>query len=397
MRDFFHLCDPVSFVFPIDGDCLSIFDGREEDGVLYIRAKVRAAENAQLKINGKDAEYSASERLYSAEIPIYGYRTVLSAIDAHNGYRADAVVYRLNDPINKFYFTVDDGIVFLYDLTKSPEKYPSMFDHPFLAPFRTAHDLYGAQVHVNLYWEFNEESAADFADHKEYFNLSMMTDRYRGEFEANADWLTFSYHAHANYPNMPGKVYSPEFFGESIRMVHREIRRFAGPQSLIPATTMHWGNCYLESQRAFRENGYRIEFGSFRTVDNDEPYLSYYGRDGLPRYIRGGGMDAYNHASEEEGGTGRDFWKDNREDIIFAHTDMVLNTIPLADVESWLERYLAAHPTKSFVHPMIHEEYFYPDYRAYIPDCGERILCAIRYLYEKGYRSVPIEDIVTEK
>ena len=82
MRDFFHACDPVSFVFPIDGDCLNRNDGREEDGVLYIRVKVRAAENAQLKINGKDAEFCKEERLYTAEVPLYGYRTTLTAVDA---------------------------------------------------------------------------------------------------------------------------------------------------------------------------------------------------------------------------------------------------------------------------------------------------------------------------
>lgn len=397
MRDFFHVCDPVSFVFPIDGDCLNRYDGREEDGVLYITVKIRAAENADLRINGQPAAFDPEARLYYREVPVYGYRTTLTAIDAYNGYRADAVVYRLNDPINKFYFTVDDTIVFLYDLNREPEKYPSMFDHPFLAPFKKAHDLYGANVHLNLYWEFNEESARDFAEHKEYFNLSMMTDRYRPEFEANAHWLTLSYHAHANYPDMPCKVQSAEFIGNSIRMVHKEIRRFAGPASLIPATTMHWGNCYLEAQRAFRDNGYRIEFGSFRVVDNDQAYLSYYGRDGLPRYIRGGGVDAYNQTSEAEGGTGRDFWKDNREDIHFCHTDMVLNAIDLDNVIPWMDAYMAQRPNSGFMHPMIHEEYYYPDYCNYIPDCGQRVLTAIRHLYEKGYRSVPIQDIVWEK
>ena len=397
MRDFFHVCDPVSFVFPIDGDCLNCYDGREEDGVLYITVKIRAAENADLRINGQPAAFDPDARLYYREVPIYGYRTTLTAIDAYNGYRADVVVYRLNDPINKFYFTVDDTIVFLYDLNKEPEKYPSMFDHPFLAPFKKAHDLYGANVHLNLYWEFNEESAQDFAAHKEYFNLSMMTDRYRPEFEANAHWLTLSYHAHANYPDMPCKVQSAEFIGNSIRMVHKEICRFAGPASLIPATTMHWGNCYLEAQRAFRDNGYRIEFGSFRVVDNDQAYLSYYGRDGLPRYIRGGGVDAYNQTSETEGGTGRDFWKDNREDIQFCHTDMVLNAIELDNVIPWMDAYMAMRPNSGFMHPMIHEEYYYLDYFQYIPDCGERVLTAIRHLYEKGYRSVPIQDIVWEK
>lgn len=396
MRDFFHACDPVSFVFPIDGDCLTVKDGRIEDGVLYVPVTVRAAEDAVLTISGIKAVYNPDTRLFEAEVPIYGYRTTLSAVDSLNGYRADIVVYKMKDPINKFYFTVDDAIIFLYDLTKEPEKYPSMFDHPFLAPFKKAHELYGANVHLNLYYEYTARCAEDFAEHKDYFNLTMMTDRYRSEWEANADWLTLSYHANANYPNMPGMVQSAEFYGESIRKVHKEIRRFAGEKSLVPATTMHWGNCKLGPFRAMRENGYKIQFASFRMVDNDSPYLSYYGRDGLGKYIRGAGVDAYNRPTDSEAGSGRDMWMDNEEGVLYCHTDMVLNVIDLENVESWMDAYMEARPKSSFMHPMIHEEYYYPDYISYIPDCGERVLTAIRHLYEKGYRSVPIEELTKE-
>jgi len=396
MRDFFHTFDPVSFVFPIDGDCLNKYDGREAEDVLYITVKVRAADDADLTINGIKASYNTETRLFEAELPIYGYRTKLYAIDARNGYRADIVVYKMKDPINKFYFSVDDVIIFLYDLTKNPEKYPSMFDHPFLAPFKKAHDLYGANVHLNLYYEYDAVCAEDFADHKDYFNLTMMTDRYRGEWEANADWLTLSYHANANYPDMPGMIQSAEFCGENVRKVHKEIRRFAGDKSLIPATTMHWGNCKLGPFRAMRENGYKIQFESFRMVDDDSPYLSYYGRDGLGKYIRGAGVDAYNNPSDAEAGSGRDMWKDNQEDVLFCHTDMVLNTIPLADIERWMDAYMAARPNLGSMFLMIHEEYFYPDYFNYIPDCGERVLTAVKYLHNKGFTSVPIEILTKE-
>jgi len=397
MRDFFHTFDPVSFVFPIDGDCLNKYDGREAEDVLYITVKVRAAEDAELTVNGIKASYNTETRLFEAELPIYGYRTTLYAIDARNGHRADIVVYKMKDPINKFYFTVDDAIIFLYDLTKEPEQYPSMFDHPFLAPFKKANELYGANIHLNLYYEYTERCAQDFAEHKDYFNLSMMTDRYRSEWEANADWLTLSYHANANYPDKPGMVQSAAFYGESIRKVHKEIRRFAGERSLVPATTMHWGNCKLEPFRAMRDHGYKIQFASFRMVDNDSPYLSYYGRDGLGKYIRGAGVDAYNRVSDaEEGMTGRDIWVDNVEGVTYCHTDMVLNVIPLENIIPWMDTYMAARPNSGFMHPMIHEEYYYPDYVNYTPDCGERVLTAIQHLYEKGYRSVPIEELVGE-
>jgi len=397
MRDFFHTTDPVSFVFPIDGDCLGPLDGREDGGTVYITVKIRAAENASITVNGKPAAYDDDSRLYLCELPLYNFRNTLYAVDAVNGARADIVVYRLHEPENKFYFTVDDTVVMFYDLTFDGDKYPSIFDHPVLGAFKKAHDLCGAHVHFNIYYEFNADSMADFSAHKKYFNLSMMPDKYRPEFEANSDWLTFSYHANSDHPAMPGRHFGADFFGESIRRTHAEIRRFAGEKSLLLATSQHFGNGPIEVQHAYRDHGYRIQFDSFRNVDNDRPYLGYYGRDGLLAYVRGSGVDAYDRMSDDENGyAGRDYWKDNLLDIIFCHTDMVLNTIKLENIEAWIDKYLSLRPASASMRLMIHEQYFYPDYRSYIPDCAERVLCAVRHLYDKGYRSVPIESIVLE-
>lgn len=400
MRDFFHNYNPVFFTSHIDGDCISNYEGRLDGDALYIKATVKASDNAKITINGLDAKYDEAEHIYTAEIPLYNYRNTLCAIDTKNGYREEIVVYWLKNATNKFYFTVDDCIVFLYELTKYQDKFNSIFEHHFLAPFKKAHDLYGANVHLNLYWEYNDETARDFAEHKEYFNLSMMTDKYRKEWEDNADWLTLSFHANANYPDMPNKNLSAESIAEALRKVHKEILRFAGPKSLIKATTAHWGNGYIEQLRVFREGGYLIQFGSFRQIDNDEAYLSYFGRDGLPAYLRGSGVDAYNNVSDaKEGAEGRDVWKDNKEDIYYCHTDMVLNNnkgIPTEEIESWMDTYLSLRPTLGIMGLMIHEEYYYSDYINYIPDCGERVLKAIKYIYDKGYRSCPIEDIILE-
>lgn len=400
MRDFFRNYDPVYFASHIDGDCVNAKDGRMEGEALILPVKIKAADNAVITVNGIPAVLDKSDYTFRAEVPLYNYRNTLCAIDSKNGYRAEIVVFRMLDTLNKFYFTVDDCIVFLYELTKEPEKYPSMFDHPFLAPFRTAHDRYGAHVHLNLYYEFDERSAADFSAHKEYFNLSMMTDRYRKEFEENAHWLTLSCHANANYPSKPNQVLSPDFISQAIRKTNQEIRRFAGPVSLVPVTTMHFGNGYVEPLRAFRENGYLIQCASFRMVNNDEAYISYYGRDGLPAHIRGSGLDAYAQQSDVEMGTpGRDIWKDTKEDVIFSHTDMVLNVvkeIPTEKIEQWLDDYLAAHPEKGIVSMIIHEEYYYPDYRSYIPDCGERVLRAIKHVYDKGFRGAALEKLLLE-
>ena len=399
MRDFFHNYDPVFFKFPIDGDCLNAKDGVERDGVLYIKPIVKAADNAEITVNGIPATYDADAHTYTAEIPLRHFRNTLVAIDKKNGYRAEIVVYKLRDATDKFFFTVDDCVLTLADLTAHPEDYPSMFDHPFLSPLKRAHDLYGAHVHLNLFYSYTEASLPDFSAHTSTFDLSMMTDRYRPEFEANADWLTLSYHAHANYPDKPMKTQSPDFLADSIEKTHREILRFAGERSLSPATTLHWGDGPIEALRAFRECGYKLLLGSFRAIHPDEPYVSYYGRDGLPAYLRGTGKDSYNqNVVADECYPGRDVWKDNREDVIYCHTDMVLNlaSIKTEEIGAWIDEYIAAHPTLGIMSLMIHEQYCFPDYRWPIRDYEERILSAIRHVYDKGYRSASVESLCFE-
>ena len=175
--------------------------------------------------------------------------------------------------------------------------------------------------------------------------------------------------------------------------------RFAGEASLAPMTTLHWGNGYIEPLRAFRECGYRVLLGSFRAIHPDEAYVSYYGRDGLPAYLRGTGKDSFNQeTSTAEQFTGRDVWKDNREDVVYCHTDMVLNlsSIKTEAIGEWIDDYIAARPTLGIMSLMIHEQYCYPDYTVFIPDYGERILAAICHVYEKGYRSVAIDRLCLE-
>ena len=126
MRDFFHVSDPVHFVFPIDGDCLNCYDGCERDGALLVPVTVWAPYNAQVTVNGIPAHYDKEKKLYCAEVPIRTWRTTLAAVDHAGGYRAEIVVYRFRDPVKKTRFHVDDVVVVFYDLAHHPERYPSL-------------------------------------------------------------------------------------------------------------------------------------------------------------------------------------------------------------------------------------------------------------------------------
>ena len=83
--------------------------------------------------------------------------------------------------MKKFCFTVDDNIRFLKELSSG--EYSSMFDHPYLALYKKLHEKYALCIQLNLFYECDG------------FDLSLMSERYRAEWEKNADWLKLSFHS----------------------------------------------------------------------------------------------------------------------------------------------------------------------------------------------------------
>ena len=61
-------------------------------------------------------------------------------------------------------------------------------------------------------------------------------------------------------------------------------------------------------------------------------------------------------------------------------------------------RELIASPTEGgYMDILIHEQYFYDDYRYHKPDYAERILGPCRLLHENGYRGEFIGDVIKER
>ena len=86
---------------------------------------------------------------------------------------------------------------------------------------------------------------------------------------------------------------------------------------------------------------------------------------------------------------GRDYWKDNQEDLFFIRHDIVLNDSTPDEIEKRL-REICADPYQSeIVELMMHEQHFYPELPHYYEsDFRERIERALEFVTERGYRSV---------
>ncbi|MCW5979934.1 MAG: hypothetical protein KIT09_17770 [Bryobacteraceae bacterium] len=348
----------VRITEPPDGAILNRHDGEVTPAGLKITVKGVCGPEAAVRVNGVAAR--VGNGLFEAPVTLKDRETRLVAEAA--GARDTRTILWDRDSFPRYRFSTDDNIWFLRDIARNAGRYGSIFENPYLAMWRGMREKYGARIHFNIYYETDG------------FNLSMMPDKYKPEWQANQDWIRLTFHARANDPDRPYIHASGEKVGEDYRLVTREIERFAGKQLLSPATTVHWGETTLDGARALRKEGIKILAGYFRLQDG-RPSVSYYLPLEQVRYLMG-----------------RDYWKDTREDLIFIRHDIVINTVPLDQIDAWLER-IAADPHQSEVMElMIHEQYFYPDYVAYEPDYRERVERAIQWVTRRGYKSVFYEE-----
>lgn len=325
----------------IDGDVLNKYDGEvTADGLLA-------------DINGQELSLKAGENKLDG-MTVY--------------YHPDCTGY--------FRISVDDNILFLQDITDNADIYTSIFDNPYLAAFKKTHDLYGACVHINLFWEFDDDAASRFTKHKRYFNLSMTTDKFRDEFDANSDWLHLSFHAKSEFPDKPYEFTDYERIDGDIKRVKTEIERFAGKRISPPVTTLHWGASNETGVRALYANGYKLLNAEFALMDG-KPFVSYY-HD----------VDTVTHCM------GRDFWIDHKTGVIFSKYDIVLNHYKAPfDMLKRLEAVSSDPHTGGFLEMLIHEQYFYDDYQSYIPEYGNIILAAAKFAHDTGHTGKFFTDV----
>ncbi len=246
-----------------------------------------------------------------------------------------------------FIFTVDDNIRFLKELSESNAD--SIFSHPYPAMYRRLNEKYGLKVQLNLFYEMSG------------FTLSQMPDRFQREFSENADWLKMSFHSRLeNVEPYIASGYREVY--EDCKAVHKEILRFAGEKSLAETTTIHYCKVTDDGLRALKDNGVCGLLGLFGT--DEKPSSSYSLTQARCAQLRKGEIIREN---------GMDFYSIDLIMNLFGKEEMLRRLNGLLDREN--------------LRVMIHEQYFYEDYRAYQPDFEEKIESAFRLLSENGYES----------
>ena len=329
MRDYLNEGAATRFIFPIDGDCVNERDGRKSECGMILAATVASKAGCQVTVNGIPAAESESG-LYKVEVPVCERKTELVAKNLTDGTEAAVSVFYFPKSVGKYRISSDDNILFLADITYNKDKYTSIFDNPYLAVYKKAHDLYGAKIHLNLFYEFDREAARFFSLPRPDFNLSMVTDKFKEEWEANSDWLKLAFHSRREFPARPYLLDPPEVIAKDFEDIKREIVRFAGDKSFSEdAITVHYGTANAEGVAALRDLGHKLFMGFFELNKAGNPHVSYYAP--IPLTL---------HVGE------RDFFVDTDMGVTFGRIDKVTNTGTLQENVQYIEN-LLKHPQRS--------------------------------------------------
>jgi hypothetical protein len=351
----------IRFLSPVDGDMLNDYDGTVSGGSLITLVKVSGSAGMKLKINGIAADFSDGS--FTAAIPLENYKNVIEAGDSVSGEKSSIIVYRLKNVVNKYRLSLDDNIWFLKDINTNAGKYKSIFENPYLGMLKQVHDTFGTKIHLNLFYQ------------TEGFNLSQMTDKYRSEWKDNAGWLRLSFHAVQEFPDRPYLTAGYDQVKHDCLLVKDQIRRFAGEELMGPVTTLHWGAANEEGCRALKDQGYQALAGYFIAEGPDT--VSYYLNDEKRLHVNN-----------------RFIWRDNREEIILSRMALVINTVKLEEIVPYLDRLRSNGHKPPYADLMIHEQYFYPSYFNYQPDFRDKVLTAVKWATDNGYKPAFLSECV---
>jgi hypothetical protein len=348
---------------PIDGDMLHAKDGEVINGSLETIVSVNAAKGSSISINGEVA--TAIDNIFIAKLKFENYKNSIEVVDNNTGERKGITVYWLPNFANKYRLSIDDNIWFLRDLHK--QNPVSLFDNTYLAFLKNVHETYGTKIHLNLFYQ------------TEGFDLSQLSDKYKPEWEANANWLRLSFHALGEFPDQPYINAGYDQVKADCTLVDEQIKRFAGKASMGPFTTIHWGEANKEGVRAVRDAGYKGLLGYFGMY-NELPGVSY--------YLEG---------SKRERVEKRFVWKDDETDMVFVRTSIVIDREKIDTIVPLLDQYKTNNNIPPYLDLLVHEQYYYPDYFNYQPDYREKIITAVQWAVDNGYEPAFLADCVFEK
>ena len=302
------------------------------------------------------------------------------------------------------YFFIDDFIWTLRDVAR--QKPASLFDNEYFKMLKEKHDKYGLTVQLNLFYR------TDFFYGEDEFTLSDFPDTYKSEFEANSNWLKMTFHATQEFPDYPYINADYDTIKIGYERVVKEIKRFAGENSLSNAVIMHWLPISCDGVRALVDCGVKFLSYSFgddvreyttednkifnqnagRVMHNRKPEARVYTKTiALGRKINS--LCAYNHISEAQ----NDLIKGRNISITDEETGIrykcysnapTLNSFTPEEIKLGIEQVADGE----FIGIATHEQYYYTNYFNYQPDTEEKFEVMAKTIHDAGFTFITCED-----
>ena len=208
-------------------------------------------------------------------------------------------------------------------------------------------------------------------------------DRYREEFRDHSDWLKLSFHAYSEFPDRPYQHATATRLAADFDQVKNEIIRFAGEESFIAPTNVHWAMLPPELFSVLYERGSRVltsgGFLSNRIVVEGEIVevgsatcdIGFFYEQDVARYMQ----------------AKRCFY-DPDHDLFLSRTFFCCNIDTPAEIEQKIRMEDAQRDGTDMMEAVTHEQYAFQDYAGFLPDYFQRLETACKVLTELDYQPV---------
>ena len=207
--------------------------------------------------------------------------------------------------MKKCFMYIDDVVFVFRDIAR--QRPSSIYDHPFMAMLKKAHDLYGMKIQLNVFLR------TDFFYGSDEFTLLDMPDDYKEEWSNACDWLKFGFHAKQEFPDYPYVNARYEDIILDFGYLKKEASRFACENNVALGIVPHWNTMSKDGCRALSSLGvklihmtsgpvheyngdpFSLPYGhSFRLIHNRQPETKCYSRGSRNKAIDSS-LCGYNH------------------------------------------------------------------------------------------------------
>ena len=307
--------------------------------------------------------------------------------------------------MRKCFMYIDDTLWVFKEIARAlPD---SIYDHPFMAMLKKAHDLYGAKIQLNVFYR-----NSFFYGSTEEFSLKDMPDKYKAQWTEASDWLRFGFHSREEFPDYPYLNAKYCDVLKDINDIKSEIARFACERSFALGTIPHWNAMSLEGCRALRDAGIKIVHSTcgpvseyngdpnsipyghdWRLLHNRQPETKCFGR-GDRNVAIAHSLCAHNHVDDFPANAKiktTETYVDEKTGLKMKalKNGIILNHYALAELPQAYEKLIG----DEFITTGNHEQYFYPYYFNYQKEYADKLLKAAQILSENNYEFIFFEEL----